>query len=153
VPIANSATSPIPVAFPGFDYWITEAIKLLETEASDHALFCAEKAAEVVRSDIEWAAARNVGGIAQFHLGKLDAAISAFTAIVDRFSSSIDADRRYWQARALVNKGITLGALDRSAEAIAVYDDVLARFGTASELPLREQLAKARSLKDSVRNS
>jgi hypothetical protein len=46
-------------------------------------------------------------------------------------------------ARALVNKGVALGALDRSAEAIAVYDDLLARFGTATELPLREWVAKA----------
>ncbi len=143
VPISNSASSPIPVASPGFDYWIMEADKLLEAEASDHTLFCAEKAVEVVKSDIEWARARNVGGIAQFRLGKLDAAIAAFTAIAERFSSSIDADRRYWLARALVNQGITLGALDRSADAIAVYDDMLARFGTASELPLREQVATA----------
>jgi hypothetical protein len=36
-------------------------------------------------------------------------------------------------------------ALDRSAEAIAVYNDLLARFGTATELPLRELVAKAES--------
>ena len=46
-------------------------------------------------------------------------------------------------ANALLNKGVTLGALGRSEEAIAVYDDLLARFGTATELPLREQVAKA----------
>jgi len=34
---------------------------------------------------------------------------------------------------ALRNKGIALGALGRSEEAIAVYDDLLARFGTATE--------------------
>jgi hypothetical protein len=44
---------------------------------------------------------------------------------------------------ALFNKGVRLGALDRSAEEIAVYDDLLARFGTATELPLREQVANA----------
>jgi hypothetical protein len=36
-----------------------------------------------------------------------------------------------------VNKGDRLGTLDRSEEAIAVYDDVLARFGGAAKLPLR----------------
>jgi tetratricopeptide (TPR) repeat protein len=46
-------------------------------------------------------------------------------------------------AKALFSKGVTLGALDRGAEAIAVYDDLLARFGTATELPLREQVANA----------
>ena len=35
--------------------------------------------------------------------------------------------------QALFNKGVTLGALGRSEEAIAVYDDLLARFGTATE--------------------
>jgi tetratricopeptide (TPR) repeat protein len=44
-------------------------------------------------------------------------------------------------ATALLNKGIALGTFGRSAEAIAVYDELLARFGTATQL--REQLAKA----------
>jgi hypothetical protein len=34
--------------------------------------------------------------------------------------------------------GVALGVLGRSAEAIPVYDDLLARFGTAPELPLCE---------------
>ena len=46
-------------------------------------------------------------------------------------------------AKALFNKGFRLGALDRSQAAIAVYDELLARFGAAVELPLREQVAKA----------
>ncbi|HEY3719116.1 MAG TPA: tetratricopeptide repeat protein, partial [Roseiarcus sp.] len=46
-------------------------------------------------------------------------------------------------AKALVYKGVTLGALGRSDDAIAVYDDVLACFGAATELPLREQVANA----------
>jgi tetratricopeptide (TPR) repeat protein len=46
-------------------------------------------------------------------------------------------------ARALFNKGITLGALGRSEDAIAAYDDVVGRFGLATEAPLREQVAMA----------
>jgi tetratricopeptide (TPR) repeat protein len=45
-------------------------------------------------------------------------------------------------AKALLYKGLTLEKLDRREEAIAVYDDLLARFGGANELPLREQVAK-----------
>jgi hypothetical protein len=56
-------------------------------------------------------------------------------------------------ANALVNKGSGLGALDRSAEAIAVYDDLLARFDTATELPLREQVAKAQTLRATLHKS
>ena len=33
--------------------------------------------------------------------------------------------------------------MGRSEDAIAVYDDLLARFGSATELPLREQVASA----------
>src|SRR5271166_5505501 len=46
-------------------------------------------------------------------------------------------------AKAYFNIGVTLGALGRSADEIAVYDDLLARFGAATELPLREPVAKA----------
>jgi hypothetical protein len=46
-------------------------------------------------------------------------------------------------AKALVNKGITLGALGRGEEALGVYDDVVARFGAATELALREPVAMA----------
>jgi hypothetical protein len=53
----------------------------------------------------------------------------------------------------LENKGITLGTLDRSTEEIAVYDDLLARFGTATELPLREQVAKAKSRRGNLLKS
>ena len=143
--IANPASASAPVASPDFGYWISEASKLLEAKAPnyDGALFCAGKAVEAAGSDVEWARARNADGIAQFHLGKLDVAIAAFTTIAERFSGSIDADRRYWHARALINKGIALGALGRSEEAIAVYEDLLARFGTATEPALREQVAGA----------
>ncbi len=46
-------------------------------------------------------------------------------------------------ARALFYKGITLGNLNRSEEAIAVYDEVMHRFGEATEAALREQVAMA----------
>jgi tetratricopeptide (TPR) repeat protein len=130
---------------PSFDYWISEATRLLEPDTLDHtsALFCALKATGAAKSDIEWAQARNTAGVAQFHIGRVDEAIAAFTAVAERFSASIETDRRYWHARALINKGATLGALDRSADAIAVYDNLIARFGAASELPLREQVANA----------
>jgi hypothetical protein len=44
---------------------------------------------------------------------------------------------------ALVNKGSRLGVLGQSEQAIAVYDDVVARFGAATEPGLREQVARA----------
>ena len=87
--------------------------------------------------------AEDISGIAQLNLGNIDQAITSFTAIRERLSAFGDADHRYWQARALFNKGVTLGALGRSEDEIAVYDDLLTGFGTATELPLREQVASA----------
>jgi tetratricopeptide (TPR) repeat protein len=46
-------------------------------------------------------------------------------------------------AKALANKAFTLGELNRAADALAVYDDVVARFGDAPEPAIREQVAKA----------
>jgi len=56
-------------------------------------------------------------------------------------SASVNQIRRYH-----VNKGFALGALDRSEDAIAVYDDLLARFATATEPALREAVARANTL-------
>ena len=44
---------------------------------------------------------------------------------------------------ALVNKGITLGNLNRTAEEMAAYDEAVRRFGDAHEFAPREQTAKA----------
>jgi len=46
-------------------------------------------------------------------------------------------------AMAMVNKGFLLGILGRSEEAIGVCDDVVRRFGEATELTLREKVATA----------
>jgi tetratricopeptide (TPR) repeat protein len=46
-------------------------------------------------------------------------------------------------ASALVYKGFTLGRLGRSEEEIAVYDQVVQRFGKASEPVLRQHVAQA----------
>ena len=66
-----------------------------------------------------------------------------FGEIADRLAGSSDGDRRVREAKALVNKGVTLGTLGRSEEEIGVYDDVVARFGGAAELALLEPVARA----------
>ena len=40
-------------------------------------------------------------------------------------------------AGALFNKGVTLGALDRSEDELGAYDEVVARYGDATEPILR----------------
>ena len=98
---ATEPTAPIPP--PPFDYWIAEARKrsALETPDLGGALFCAQKATETAETDIQWARARNACGAALFRLGKPDEAVGLFEAVVERFSNSMDPDRRSWQARAL----------------------------------------------------
>jgi hypothetical protein len=73
----NSTGSRTSVVAPEFDYWITEAIRLLAPEGPDHtgAMFCAVKAIGAASSDIEWARARTVEGVAQARLGRLDESI------------------------------------------------------------------------------
>ena len=56
-------------------------------------------------------------------------------------SSPASARRANWpcadKSRRLVFKGLALGQLDRREDAIAVYGDLVARFGSAGELALR----------------
>src|ERR1700748_884686 len=47
------------------------------------------------------------------------------------------------QAEALLKKGMMLSELDRRIEAIAAYDELLARFGLYTALPLAETIATA----------
>src|SRR6185369_15952583 len=46
-------------------------------------------------------------------------------------------------AKALLYKGITLATINRSEEAIAIYDEVARRYGDATEFPLRMLVATA----------
>ena len=46
-------------------------------------------------------------------------------------------------ARSLLNKGVILGQLNRSDEAVAVYDEVVHRYGDASEPALQEPVAQS----------
>ncbi len=147
LPAGTIPASPSTLAgdVPGFAFWMAEARALSEASPQDHAatLYCTGKATALASSDIEWARARHLGGVAHFHLNQMDAALAAFTGIPDRLGSSTDADARTGHAHALVGKGVTLGALGRSEEEIAAYDTLLARFSDAPEAALREQVAKA----------
>jgi len=43
----------------------------------------------------------------------------------------------------MINKGVTLGILNRYEEEIAIYDEVVRRFGESPLLGLQEQVARA----------
>ncbi len=143
--LETATNSPSSAASPPFPYWLLEAANSLQGNDPDYAgaLFCANKAIKLASSVNEWANARNLSGVIQAHLGKLNEAMTAFEEIADKCSTSMDINSQEYVAGALFNKGVTFGILGRNEEAIAVHDDVLARFGTATELPLRRQVAKA----------
>jgi len=52
--------------------------------------------------------------------------------------------------KALVNKGVRLGMLNRSDEAIAAYDEVLRRLSDSPEPAVREIVAKALQYKKAI---
>ena len=73
--------------------------------------------------------------------------------MVKRYGEAPEAALRERVAKALVNKGITLGQLQRSEEAIAVYNEVVKRYGEASEAALREQVAQALAFKNHIQSN
>jgi tetratricopeptide (TPR) repeat protein len=65
-------------------------------------------------------------------------------AVIDaRPESRFHAVRQSWAARALFNKGVTLGAQGQNDDEIAAYDEVVRRFGDATEAALRALVARA----------
>jgi len=63
--------------------------------------------------------------------------------VVERFGCREEPPLQEAVAKALFNKGAILGSLDRSEEALAVYDSVVERFGCREEPPLQEPVANA----------
>jgi hypothetical protein len=61
-----------------------------------------------------------------------------------RFGAASELALREQVAQALVNKGATLGELGRGEDAIAVYDDVIARFGADEDPALKAIVRKAK---------
>jgi tetratricopeptide (TPR) repeat protein len=70
-------------------------------------------------------------------------AIAAYEDLVSRFGDSEEGALKEQVAKALVNKGVTLGQLKRPEEEIAAYEDLVSRFGDSEEGGLKEQVAKA----------
>jgi hypothetical protein len=62
--------------------------------------------------------------------------------VVARFGEDPTPATREQVAKALVNKAITLGRLERPEQELAVYDEVVARFG--EDPRIREELSWAR---------
>ncbi|HEY2667546.1 MAG TPA: tetratricopeptide repeat protein, partial [Actinomycetota bacterium] len=83
--------------------------------------------------------------------GRVLTALRAYEEILSRFgtapreasSEAPGAALQEQVANALVHKGLLLSSVDRPDEALEAYDDLLARFGQATEAPLHEHVARA----------
>ncbi len=69
--------------------------------------------------------------------------VAAYEEVICRFGESENHAVLRWVAKALVNKGAALGALDRPQDALEVCDEVVRRFGESDIPSLRESVASA----------
>jgi tetratricopeptide (TPR) repeat protein len=131
--------------FAGFEIWINEARKASRGEKPDYAAaaFCAGKALDISASNLNWAEAKSIWGHSCFHQDRFDDALLASEAIAAKLALSTAVAERALHAKALFNKGVTLGALGRAADENDAYDEVIIRFGNATEPDLRDRVAKA----------
>ena len=67
---------------------------------------------------------------------------AVYDEVVARFGGDPTPEMREQVAKALVNKALTLGQLERLEQELAAYDDVVARFG--EDPRIREELSWAR---------
>ena len=81
-------------------------------------------------------------GVKYFADSEYQSALSAFRQATSQVGSSGPAEM---VARFLFADAVTLGALGKSEEAIAVYDDIDRRFGRDEAPGMREQVARARN--------
>lgn len=76
-------------------------------------------------------------GVRAFESAKYETSADNFTKAAEAATDQVQ------QAKALLSKGYVLGQMNRNEEEIAVYDEMVRRYGDADEVALREQVAKA----------
>jgi len=76
-------------------------------------------------------------------------AIAVHEELVRRFGSAQEPGLRELVAKARTNRGVWVGVLGRSVEAIAAYDEDREKFGVARIGATREQVAKALPTRES----
>ena len=121
-----------------------EAKKILDKALTDQAAspsFALElkraMEAEKSISETETADTPQAEDVARIQAGELDDELQR------RFGESDDPELRLQVARALFDKGATLGSLDRNEAAIETYDELQRRFGESDDPELRVGVAKA----------
>jgi tetratricopeptide (TPR) repeat protein len=145
-PPQGPAASDTPTAIaPTFAYWLDEAWTVMKAPANDYAvgLIFANRAVNAAANADQKSEALNARGYAHYFRGEYVESLASDQEQIEALADVSTADGDERMAKALFGKGVSLGALDRREEAIAVYDELIARFNESDAERLREQVAGA----------
>lgn len=129
---------------PTFKYWIDEARQIVK-ERNDYegAIYCVQKATVAASTDFEKGAAKHMLGVVQVNKGNLAEAITAFSAIIDKYHNSNIILEQQVRISALFNKGVALGKLERNIEAIEACDEIINSAIDNKSIHIERLLAKS----------
>ena len=82
-------------------------------------------------------------GVEQGKSGELEAAITTFNEVIERFGKNDKFEIQLQFIKALANKGVALWKLGQYKAVISVCDDVIKRFGATENLDIQIHLVKA----------
>jgi hypothetical protein len=120
-----------------------EALQRRMEQERDYAVRAEVELALKFGSDLSPDASRRPNPVTERITPSEAEAVSYTPIIVSLPKRTSLAPAKTSEAEALFDKGHYLGIIDCHTEAIAVYDDLLARFGTSTKPAVREQVAKA----------
>ena len=122
-------------------FWIAQADRAQDSEPPDHAaaLLFAERALALAITDLQRAEALRSRSFTEYSLGRLPESLTSLDEQIAAFPDNVEAELAW----ALYNKGVTLGELGRSEEAIASYEEVHRRYGESDLPALHEQVGGA----------
>lgn len=124
--------------------WNNRAFAALAAGDDQEAIRCWTKVAQI-SSAPKGALAQALfnKGVTLDRVGDLNAALTTYSDLIQRFISDSDETIRKLVAKAMLNKGITLGQLDRPDAERATYNELIRRFGNDTAENIREPVARA----------
>lgn len=134
-----------PVAEQGFEDWYLRGLAAHDRKAYDEALEAYARAEDLAPDIASRARLLNARGRALWFSGQREPALALWQRILDTYEPLLPqhSDLAAEIAKALGNKGFALGEKGQHRDAIAISDDLLARFGAGTDLAVREQVARA----------
>ena len=94
-------------------------------------------------ADAMWSVATGLFDNSEDELSAYDLIVTIWDQVSERPETSSGSITKAKAAKALVFKGISLGTLNRGDEEIAIYDQVIERFGDAGDFEVQREIADA----------